>query len=86
MTIDPAPPHIFQEPFFQHKEPHHFQLTSTSDGPVLALHADNDGRYLGVFIALEYPLGPERFTRLPMPLEDRAKVERWFEIEGEKPF
>jgi hypothetical protein len=85
MTIDPAP-NYFQELYFQTREPHHFRFTETGEGPILALHADNDGRYLGVFIALEYPLGPERFTRLPMPLEDRAKVVRWFKIEGEKPF
>jgi hypothetical protein len=85
-NISPAPPHIFQEPFFQHKEPHHFRFTETDEGPVLRLHADDDGRYLEAFIALEYPLGPDRFTRLPMPLEERAKVVRCFEIEGEKPF
>jgi hypothetical protein len=85
-VTDPANPTIMKESYFVAKEPHHFRFTETGEVPVLALHDDNDGRYLGVFIALEYPLGSDRFTRLPMPLEDRAKVVRWFEEEGEKPF
>ena len=84
--IDPANPAIMSEPFFQTKEPHHFRYTDTDEGPILRLHADDDGRDMYVLIPLDYQEGPDIFLRLPLRLEDRRRVVEWFAQKDGEPF
>ena len=72
--------------YFTQLEPHHFRLEQTDEGPVLRLHADDDGRYLGVYVAVEFRLSPEAYATFRLDAESRRALEEWFRVENEKPF
>jgi hypothetical protein len=72
--------------YFSTLEPHHFRLEQTPEGPILRLHADDDGRALGVYVPVEYQTGIGPYLRLRLDADSRRELVEWFAEEDEKPF
>ena len=88
-----APQYILTDEYFQRLEPHHYRFEMREDGPVLTLHRDSDGEYIGAYIPVEYSIktesglrGIRAYEHLKMEPYDQYLLDCWFEEQDNKPF
>ena len=84
--MEPAPQYILTDEYFQHLEPHHYRFEMREEGPVLALHRNSDGNYIGVYVPIEYAKGYDAYKNLAMQIRSKLELFAWFNKEDQKPF
>lgn len=86
MTAPHAPIPFPDDPYWSELEPHHFRFQVKQGQPRLTVHHNEDGRYLGVYICLTYPVQLTDSVTQRIRGEDRAKLAAWVMAQDEKPF
>jgi hypothetical protein len=72
--------------YFSTLEPHHFRFVEQDGEARLNLHDDATGRYLGVYILVEYAQGPAAYGNLQLAWESIGPFMEWFARQDEKDF